>query len=65
MACIDACYFRALSKRELSALTNGKREHLALLKQRLTKKKPPARLDGTAYHAHAKCDAVCRAALCG
>jgi electron transport protein HydN len=38
MACIDACYFRALSNRELSALTNGKREHLALLKQRLTKK---------------------------
>lgn len=38
MACIDACYFRALSNRELSALTNGKREHLALLEQRLTKK---------------------------
>lgn len=38
MACIDACYFRALSKRELSALRNGKREHLALLEQQLTKK---------------------------
>ena len=38
MACVDACYFRALSKRELSALKNGKREHLALLEQRLTKK---------------------------
>ena len=38
MACVDACYFRALSMRELSALTNGKREHLALLEQRLTKK---------------------------
>jgi electron transport protein HydN len=38
MACVDACYFRALSKRELSALRNGKREHLALLEQRLTKK---------------------------
>ncbi len=38
MACVDACYFRALSKRELSALRNGKREHLALLEQQLTKK---------------------------
>ncbi len=38
MACVDACYFKALSKRELSALKNGKREHLALLEQRLTKK---------------------------
>ena len=38
MACVDACYFRALSKQELSALKNGKREHLALLEQRLTKK---------------------------
>ena len=38
MACVDACYFRALSKRELRALKNGKREHLALLEQRLTKK---------------------------
>lgn len=38
MGCIDACYFRALSKRELSTLKNGKREHLALLEQRLIKK---------------------------
>ena len=38
MACVDACYFRALSKRELSALRNGRREHLALLEQWLTKK---------------------------
>jgi electron transport protein HydN len=38
MACVDACYFKALSKRELSALKNGKREHLARLEQRLTKK---------------------------
>ena len=38
MACVDACYFRALSKRELSTLRNGKREHLALLEQQLTKK---------------------------
>ena len=38
MACIDACYFKALSKRELSALKNGNRAHLALLEQRLTKK---------------------------
>jgi Fe-S-cluster-containing hydrogenase component 2 len=38
MACVDACYFKALSKRDLAALKNGKREHLALLEQRLTKK---------------------------
>jgi len=38
MACVDACYFRALSKREISTLKNGKREHLAILEQRLTKK---------------------------
>ncbi|MGZ4851950.1 MAG: 4Fe-4S dicluster domain-containing protein [Halobacteriota archaeon] len=38
MACVEACYFRALSKRELSALKNGKREHRAMLEQRLTKK---------------------------
>jgi len=38
MACVDACYFRALSKRELSTLKNGKPEHLALLEQRLSKK---------------------------
>jgi electron transport protein HydN len=40
MACVDACYFRALSKRELSALANGKHEHLALLEERLSKKEP-------------------------
>ncbi|HYA33894.1 MAG TPA: 4Fe-4S dicluster domain-containing protein [Candidatus Bathyarchaeia archaeon] len=38
MACVDACYFKALSKRELSALKNGKHEHMALLEQRLSKK---------------------------
>jgi hypothetical protein len=39
MACLDACYFKALSLRDLSALTgSGKREHAALLEQQLTRK---------------------------
>jgi hypothetical protein len=39
MACIDACYFKALSLRELSTLTDsGKPEHIRLLEQQLTKK---------------------------
>jgi electron transport protein HydN len=39
MACVDACYFKALSLRDLSALTDsGKREHVALLEQQLTSK---------------------------
>jgi ferredoxin len=39
MACIDACYFKALSLRELSTLTDsGKPEHARLLEQQLIKK---------------------------
>jgi hypothetical protein len=46
MACIDACYFKALSLRELSTLTDsGKPGHVRVLKQQLTKKKPPVSLD--------------------
>jgi Fe-S-cluster-containing hydrogenase component 2 len=39
MACVDACYFRALSFRDLNTLTSGKREHAALLEQQLTSEK--------------------------
>jgi hypothetical protein len=43
MACIDACYFKALSLQDLSALTNsGKPEHAKLLEQQLTKKEAPS-----------------------
>jgi Fe-S-cluster-containing hydrogenase component 2 len=43
MACIDACYFKALSLRELSTLTDsGKPEHARLLEQQLTKKEAPS-----------------------
>ena len=38
MACLDACYFKALSLRDLGALTSGKPEHAALLEQQLTQK---------------------------
>jgi Fe-S-cluster-containing hydrogenase components 2 len=43
MACIDACYFKALSLQDLSTLTNsGKPEHARLLEQQLTKKEAPS-----------------------
>ncbi|MGZ4852649.1 MAG: 4Fe-4S dicluster domain-containing protein [Halobacteriota archaeon] len=39
MACLDACYFKALSFSDLSALTvSGKREHAALLTEQLVRK---------------------------
>jgi Fe-S-cluster-containing hydrogenase component 2 len=42
MACVDACYFRALALRDLNALTGGKREHAALLRQQLTQEQNPS-----------------------
>jgi electron transport protein HydN len=43
MACLDACYFKALSLQDFSTLADsGKPEHAALLKQRLTKIEAPS-----------------------
>jgi len=42
LACVDACYFKALSLRDLRALTDGKREHAALLEKQLTSEKAPS-----------------------
>jgi Fe-S-cluster-containing hydrogenase component 2 len=35
MACVDACFFKALSLTDCNALTSGKQEHAALLRQQL------------------------------
>ena len=43
MACVDACYFKALSLRDLRTLTNGKREHAALLEQQLKPEASPSK----------------------
>lgn len=41
MACLDVCYFKALSLQDLSTLTKGsKSEHARLLEQQLAKKAP-------------------------
>jgi electron transport protein HydN len=43
MACLDACYYKALSLQDLSTLAeSGKPEHAALLKQWLTKIEAPS-----------------------
>jgi len=41
MACVDACFFKALSLSDCEALTSGKREHAALLRQQLAREEIP------------------------
>ncbi|HYB59449.1 MAG TPA: 4Fe-4S dicluster domain-containing protein [Candidatus Acidoferrales bacterium] len=42
MACVDACFFKALSLRDLNTLASGKGEHAVLLKQQLTREEIPS-----------------------
>ena len=42
MACVDACFFKALSLTNCDTLTSGKRQHAVLLRQQLAREEIPS-----------------------